>query len=118
MKFVVYDVDDHRQVEATQRHDLIGQMECTLAEIVTAGQQYQRTLRVGGNRIHPMQCCRSEIRNNISGASRGQIIILAEEVQDSKFTIHMQLSATKLDKKDLFGKVRESEEAMLDTVDL
>ena len=39
------------------------------------------------------------------GEARGQITILAEEVQDSKFTIHMQLSASKLDKKDLFGKV-------------
>ena len=39
------------------------------------------------------------------GDPRGQITILAEEVQDSKFTIHMQLSASKLDKKDLFGKV-------------
>ena len=29
----------------------------------------------------------------------------AEEVQDSKFTVHMQLSASKLDKKDFFGKV-------------
>lgn len=43
-----------------------------------------------------------------SGASRGQIIIVAEEVQDSKFTIHMQLEASKLDKKDFFGKVRSN----------
>jgi hypothetical protein len=33
-------------------------------------------------------------------------MIVAEEVQDSKFTIHMQLAASKLDKKDFFGKVR------------
>lgn len=39
------------------------------------------------------------------GATRGQISIVAEEVQDSKFTIHMQLAASKLDKKDFFGKV-------------
>ena len=48
MKFVVYDVDDHKRVEEIQRHDLIGEMECTLADIVTAGQQYQRTLRAKG----------------------------------------------------------------------
>ena len=40
-----------------------------------------------------------------SGEGRGQIIVQAEEVQDSKFTVHMQLSASKLDKKDFFGKV-------------
>lgn len=40
-----------------------------------------------------------------AGASRGEIVILAEEVQDSKYTISMQLSASHLDKKDFFGKV-------------
>ncbi len=47
LKFVVYDVDDKR-VDETQRHDLIGEMECTLADIVTVGQQYKRTLRERG----------------------------------------------------------------------
>ena len=51
VKFVVYDVDDRRRVEETQRHDLIGEMECTLADIVTAGQRYQRTLRVKGKSV-------------------------------------------------------------------
>ena len=32
-------------------------------------------------------------------------MIVAEEVQDSKYTIAMQLSASHLDKKDFFGKV-------------
>ena len=41
----------------------------------------------------------------ITGASRGEIVIVAEEVQDSKYTIQMQLSAGHLDKKDFFGKV-------------
>ena len=39
------------------------------------------------------------------GASLGKITIQAEEVQDSKYSITMQLSATKVDKKDFFGKV-------------
>jgi len=39
------------------------------------------------------------------GVSTGSIIITAEEVQDSKFTVSMTLSAYKLDKKDFFGKV-------------
>ncbi len=40
-----------------------------------------------------------------TGTVTGEIIITAEEVRDSKFSLHMQLSASKLDKKDLFGKV-------------
>ena len=49
MKFTVYDVDDRRHVEDVSRHDLIGEMECTLAEIVTAGKEYKRNLREKGN---------------------------------------------------------------------
>ena len=41
----------------------------------------------------------------ISEAPRGEIVVLAEEVMDSKYTISMQLSAAHLDKKDFFGKV-------------
>ena len=40
-----------------------------------------------------------------SGAPRGKIRLQTEEVADSKFSIGMQLSASKLDKKDFFGKV-------------
>ena len=42
-----------------------------------------------------------------TGNSRGKIVIRVEEVQDSKFNIEMHLTATKLDKKDFFGKVRK-----------
>lgn len=48
LKFVVYDVDDRNHVDDLNRHDLIGQMQCTLADVVTAGQQYSRTLRHQG----------------------------------------------------------------------
>ena len=37
---------------------------------------------------------------------RGKIHFVAEELQDNKFDIHFELSASKLEKKDLFGKVR------------
>ena len=40
-----------------------------------------------------------------TGASRGKITLQTEEVADSKFNIALRLSATKLDKKDFFGKV-------------
>lgn len=48
LKFAVYDVDDKRHVDDTRRHDFIGVVECLLADIVAAGQQYKRTLRKGG----------------------------------------------------------------------
>ena len=37
--------------------------------------------------------------------ARGMIHLIAEELQDNKFDIHFELSASKLEKKDLFGKV-------------
>ena len=39
------------------------------------------------------------------GNPAGKITIQAEEVQDSKFVVDFELSATKLEKKDFFGKV-------------
>ena len=57
--------------------------------------------------------CTSEFHLNLflffvqllPGKPRGDIIIAAEEVADTKFEITLQLSATNLDKKDFFGKV-------------
>lgn len=43
--------------------------------------------------------------HSFKGEPRGSISITAEEVQDSKFEVKMQLSGSKLDKKDFFGKV-------------
>ena len=48
LQFVVYDVDDKKRVDDARKHDLIGSMECTLADVVTAGQQYTRNLRKAG----------------------------------------------------------------------
>lgn len=48
LRFVVLDVDDKKHVDDVIRHDLIGMVECTLADIVTAGQQYKRTIRDKG----------------------------------------------------------------------
>lgn len=48
LKFVVLDVDDRKHVDDVSRHDHIGSVEVTLADIVTAGQQYKRTLRDKG----------------------------------------------------------------------
>ena len=48
LRFVVLDVDDRKHVDDVSRHDHIGSVECTLADIVTAGQRYKRTLRDKG----------------------------------------------------------------------
>ena len=39
------------------------------------------------------------------GNPSGKITIQVEEVQESKFVVDIELSAAKLEKKDLFGKV-------------
>ena len=52
LKFSVYDVDDKHHIDDTTRHDFIGTMECSLADIVAAGQQYKRTLRASGEPFH------------------------------------------------------------------
>ncbi|KAL5473555.1 hypothetical protein EMCRGX_G028048 [Ephydatia muelleri] len=85
LKFAVYDVDDKHHVEDLSKQEVIGTIECTLAEIMAAGEHLTKTLR-------------------LNGAPSGKITIQAEEVQDSKFLLNFELSATKLEKKDFFGK--------------
>lgn len=48
LRFLVYDVDDAKQVDNLKRQELIGELDCQLAQIVTAGQKYTRTLRLRG----------------------------------------------------------------------
>ena len=48
LKFTVYDVDYHKRVDDVSKHDVIGEIECCLADIVTVGQQYTRNLRHKG----------------------------------------------------------------------
>lgn len=48
LKFSVLDIDDARHVDDRRRHDMIGELECTLADVVASGQQYKRNLRDKG----------------------------------------------------------------------
>ena len=48
LKVEVYDVDSVRFISDLKRHDFIGEVELTLAEIVSAGQQLTRSLRSKG----------------------------------------------------------------------
>ncbi len=48
LRFSVYDVDNKHHVDNISLHDFIGESFCTLADIVTAGQEYNKTLRSNG----------------------------------------------------------------------
>eukprot|EP00731_Ephydatia_muelleri_P028938 Em0020g582a len=85
LQFVVYDVDDKHHVDNIDKQELLGAMECTLAEIMAAGVHLTKPLGLKGN-------------------PAGTITIQAEEVRNSEFLMYFELSATKLEKKDLFGK--------------
>ena len=50
LRFVVYDVDDRSHVDDERRQEIIGELSCSLADIVTAGEQYTKTLRYNGER--------------------------------------------------------------------
>lgn len=52
----------------------------------------------------------------LPGAPRGKIRLQTEEVADSKYSISLQLSASKLDKKDFFGKVCMARDSILCTL--
>ena len=52
LQFCVYDVDDKRRVDDVSKHDFIGSLECTVADIVSAGQEYTRTIRAQGTYMY------------------------------------------------------------------
>ena len=73
---MVYDVDNKVHVDDTRRHDLIGEMECTLADIVTGGQLYKRTLRMKGMYVTPC------------------VLTLTPHLSDHSFPLHHYLGAS------------------------
>lgn len=48
LKVVVYDVDSELRIEDLSRHDLLGEVEVTLADIISAGQTLSKSLTVKG----------------------------------------------------------------------
>ncbi|XP_065287256.2 copine-8-like isoform X1 [Dermacentor albipictus] len=84
LMFKVYDVDS-KSVNL-QSHDFLGQVNCTLGEVI-AYQGTQVKLQMSGL---PGNC--------------GTILLTVEEVLDCKRVIDMQWQGKKLDKKDWFGK--------------
>lgn len=83
LKFEMYDVDS--ESHDLRKHDFLGSMECTLGEVVSLN-QLQRPLR------------------GPKPDSGSILLVSAEELSSCKDEITMQFCATKLDKKDLFGK--------------
>ncbi|XP_069621098.1 copine-8 isoform X2 [Ranitomeya imitator] len=85
LRFDLYDVDSKSPNLA--KHDFLGQMFCTLGEIV--GSQ--------GSRLEKSV-------TGIPGKNCGTIIVTAEELNNCRDAVLMQFCANKLDKKDFFGK--------------
>nr|XP_019942026.1 PREDICTED: copine-8-like [Paralichthys olivaceus] len=86
LRFDVYNVDT-RSSNLSKHKDFLGQMFCTLGEIIgSTGSRLERTL------------------SGIPGKKCGTIIFAAEELSNCRDIATMQLCANKLDKKDFFGK--------------
>uniref|UniRef100_A0A669ETC0 Copine Vb n=1 Tax=Oreochromis niloticus TaxID=8128 RepID=A0A669ETC0_ORENI len=85
LRFDLYDVDS--KSPDLSKHDFLGQMFCTLGEIV--GSPASRLEKPLGG---------------IPGKKCGTIILTAEELSNCRDSATMQFCANKLDKKDFFGK--------------
>merc|ERR1719242_1309786 len=82
VKFVVYDSDSTSS--RLDSHDFLGSAESSLGEIVAAQSRgFSRKLTDGGNTA---------------------IHVVAEELTQNKEVLFLKFSASKLDKKDFFGK--------------
>ncbi|XP_026162173.1 copine-9-like [Mastacembelus armatus] len=86
LRFDVYNVDT-RSCNLSKHKDFLGQMFCTLGEIIgSTGSRLERPL------------------SGIPGKKCGTIIFTAEELSNCRDIATMQFCANKLDKKDFFGK--------------
>uniref|UniRef100_A0AAQ6AIL8 C2 domain-containing protein n=1 Tax=Amphiprion ocellaris TaxID=80972 RepID=A0AAQ6AIL8_AMPOC len=85
LRFDVYDIDS--KSPDLGKHDFLGQVHCTLGEIV--GSPASRLEKPLGG---------------IPGKKCGTIILSAEELGNCRDYATMQFCANKLDKKDFFGK--------------
>ncbi|XP_041835741.1 copine-9-like isoform X2 [Melanotaenia boesemani] len=86
LRFDVYNVDT-RSSNLSKHKDFLGQMFCTLGEIIgSPGGRLERTL------------------SGIPNKKCGTIIFTAEELSNCRDLATMQFCANKLDKKDFFGK--------------
>ncbi|XP_077983010.1 copine-3-like [Glandiceps talaboti] len=85
LKFAVYDIDN--STTSMDDDDFLGAHETTLGQVVSSG-TYTKSLVLKHNKP----------------AGRGAITIVAEEMSGTNDILNMSFRATKLDKKDFFGK--------------
>uniref|UniRef100_A0A8C7KBH9 Copine 5 n=1 Tax=Oncorhynchus kisutch TaxID=8019 RepID=A0A8C7KBH9_ONCKI len=97
LRFDVYDIDSKSPDLA--KHDFLGQVFCTLGEIV--GSPASRLEKPLGEHL---KACGSLNSHGILGKKCGTIILSAEELGNCREVATMQFCAHKLDKKDFFGK--------------
>ncbi|XP_011487055.1 copine-3 isoform X2 [Oryzias latipes] len=84
LRFEVYDIDSEDC--SLQTADFLGQLECTLGQIVSS-RQLRRPL----------------LMRDKTAAGKGSITICAEEKTDNR-VVAFEMEGRKLDKKDFFGK--------------
>ncbi|XP_035511818.1 copine-5 isoform X3 [Morone saxatilis] len=106
LRFDVYDIDSKSPDLA--KHDFLGQVYCTLGEIVgSPASRLEKPLGIGsfdslnsrGGRPYGAVSV-----DGIPGKKCGTIVLSAEELGNCRDYATMQFCANKLDKKDFFGK--------------
>uniref|UniRef100_A0A3Q0R6K9 Copine-3 n=1 Tax=Amphilophus citrinellus TaxID=61819 RepID=A0A3Q0R6K9_AMPCI len=84
LRFEVHDIDSENC--SLQESDFLGQLECTLGQIVSS-----------------RRLTKPLVKKDKTPAGRGTITICAEEMTDNR-VVAFEVAARKLDKKDFFGK--------------
>uniref|UniRef100_A0A671QEP7 Copine-8-like n=1 Tax=Sinocyclocheilus anshuiensis TaxID=1608454 RepID=A0A671QEP7_9TELE len=101
VRFDLYDLDS--KSENLSKHDFLGQMYCTLGELVgSQGSRMERSLNNIVSASLVTHNVPSDFRG-IPGKNCGTIIVKAEELGNCR-SVLMQFCGNKLDKKDFFGK--------------
>ncbi|XP_060540142.1 copine-8 isoform X1 [Pantherophis guttatus] len=107
LRFDLYDVDS--KSPNLSKHDFLGQVFCTLGEIVgSQGSRLEKPVILKlpwWNLVAKAKVAgRSSLQKGIPGKKCGTIILTAEELNCCREAVLMQFCANKLDKKDFFGK--------------
>ncbi|XP_039197224.1 copine-8 isoform X1 [Crotalus tigris] len=107
LRFDLYDVDS--KSPNLSKHDFLGQVFCTLGEIVgSQGSRLEKPVILKlpwWNLVAKVKMADlSRLKKGIPGKKCGIIILTAEELNCCREAVLMQFCANKLDKKDFFGK--------------
>ncbi|KAM3833391.1 copine-8 isoform 1-T1 [Vipera latastei] len=107
LRFDLYDVDS--KSPNLSKHDFLGQVFCTLGEIVgSQGSRLEKPVVLNlpwWNLVAKVKMADlSRLKQGIPGRKCGTIILTAEELNCCREAVLMQFCANKLDKKDFFGK--------------